>query len=427
MMKNKTLLYAIVAICVLVILGTWLFVSVNKSTVLVVEDQQTNENHIIIREARLEKAGYIVVKDSHNGKPGRNIGSSKLLQPGIYRNIAIGTEALRQGTNDLFALIFPRRVENSVVMEYFTVTIAMAVTYGGIGGGEKFQTLGQDVSVTAELSEPAVFVAGSISEAARFTKWLSPNVATRIQEVDFSNGLVVAVFSGPQPSSGFGITIQEVRAGPGIVRLIVNITEPTPGRAVSDIITYPYHIIYLLLDTAPGTNWIARTLEQNELILEVEGYGYANGDIIEIKTGSPTVGDVIMYESYKNRNMCLSIGSGVALGRILGVPGETFSFQNGNLQIRTEIVKFDRDYSQQRAIFGGQKYENLVARNIILTNGEYLIDKWVGLECVAGEIGGTVSSVYNRFTVNEEAIIGIIVEKIGHDQQVEEKFWHTVY
>jgi len=33
MMKNKTLLYAIVAICVLVILGTWLFVSVNKSTI----------------------------------------------------------------------------------------------------------------------------------------------------------------------------------------------------------------------------------------------------------------------------------------------------------------------------------------------------------------------------------------------------------
>jgi len=159
-------------------------------------------------------------------------------------------------------------------------------------------------------------------------------------------------------------------------------------------------------------------VEQGKLILEVDGYGYTVGDIVQIKTGQPALGDVIVYDPFKNKSMCLGMGPSMSLGKTLGVPRETFSFQKSNLKIRAEIVELDRDYSQQKAVFGGQKYENLVAKNITLENGESLIDRWVGLECFAGELDETGSSIsYNRFTVNEEAIIGIIVKKIGHDKR----------
>lgn len=169
-------------------------------------------------------------------------------------------------------------------------------------------------------------------------------------------------------------------------------------------------------------------VKPNKLTLEVDGYGFTAGDIIQAKTEQPVVGDVIIYDSFKNDSICFTMGSGKYLGKILGVPGETFSFQNGNLKIRTEIVKFDKDYSKERAVFGGQKYENLVDKNITLQPREYLIDKWMGLECFTGELDKTGSSIsYNRFTINKEAIIGVIGKKIGHDNKAENEFRSRIY
>lgn len=112
------------------------------------------------------------------------------------------------------------------------------------------------------------------------------------------------------------------------------------------------------------------------------------------------------------------------LGKVIGIPRQTFSFQNNNLKIRTEIFEFDRDYSREPAIFEGKKYKNLDGKNITLQSGEYLVDERVGSKCPTEESG---ANLYNRFTVNEEAIIGIIVKKIGHDKQAEEKFRNIIY
>ncbi len=116
-----------------------------------------------------------------------------------------------------------------------------------------------------------------------------------------------------------------------------------------------------------------RQVRPSKLTLEVDGYGYTVGDIVQTKTGRPALGDVIVYDPFKNKSMCLGMGPRMSLGKILGVPGETFSFRNGNLKIRTEIVEFDRNYSQKNAVFGGQKYKNLVGKNITLQIGEHLI------------------------------------------------------
>jgi len=163
----------------------------------------------------------------------------------------------------------------------------------------------------------------------------------------------------------------------------------------------------------------SQQVRQNRLTLEVEGYDYTVGDIVQIKKGQPTLGDVIVYDPFKNKSMCLGMGPSMSLGKIVGVPGKSVLSQNDGLKIRIEMIKFDRNYSQQKAVFGGQKYKNLSV-NVILKNGEYLLDKWVGFECFNGELDETGSSIpYNRFTVNEEAISGVVEKKIGHDNQVE--------
>lgn len=169
-------------------------------------------------------------------------------------------------------------------------------------------------------------------------------------------------------------------------------------------------------------------IEQNKLTLQVSGYNYTVGDIVQVKTGQPVAGDVVVYDPFKNKSTCLGMGSKMALGKIIGIPQETFSFQNTNLKIRTETINLNKDYSGQKTVFGNQKYDNLNAKNITLKNGEFLIDKWAGYECFAGEMDKFGSSItYNRFTVNQDAILGIITKKIGHDKKAEDELKSTIY
>ncbi len=181
------------------------------------------------------------------------------------------------------------------------------------------------------------------------------------------------------------------------------------------------------LRTKEIRNQIQR-VELSKLTLEVDGYGYTVGDIVQIKkVVQPAPGDVVIFDPFKNKSMCLGMGPSMSLGKIVGLPGESISFQNDVLKIRTEQIKLDRDYSQQAAVFGGQKYKNLTA-GITLKNREYLLNKWVGFECFNGELDETGSSIpYNRFTVNEDAISGVIEKKIGHDNQAEKEFKNRIY
>ena len=136
--------------------------------------------------------------------------------------------------------------------------------------------------------------------------------------------------------------------------------------------------------------------DQLTTTLEIDGYGYTVGDVVQIETGRPALDKVIIYDPFKNKSMCLSMGPDMSLGKIVGVPGETFSFQNSGLKIRSETIRFDKDYSHLRAVFGGQKYSTLAEKTITLKDGEYLMDKRVGLECFASHLGNEPPGAASR-------------------------------
>jgi hypothetical protein len=78
-------------------------------------------------------------------------------------------------------------------------------------------------------------------------------------------------------------------------------------------------------------------------------------------------------------------------------------------------------------MWGTSRYEDAANMELTVPGNEYLADNWVGLECT-GEIDETGSSKsYNRFTVKKEAIIGVILEKLGHDKEFEERQKGVVY
>jgi hypothetical protein len=122
-----------------------------------------------------------------------------------------------------------------------------------------FESLAQGESYTAQLENPTLFVVSNAAEADRFTQWLNdPEIAQQIQTVDFNTTYVVAIFRGKVGSSSYGIAIQEISTTPGTVQLRVNLTQPAPNQNVSDVITYPYHIVSVSrekLPIAPETTW----------------------------------------------------------------------------------------------------------------------------------------------------------------------------
>lgn len=65
-----------------------------------------------------------------------------------------------------------------------------------------------------------------------------------IPEVDFDTFMVVGVFMGEQPSSGYDISIERVeQQAPDSLQLQVQKTEPGPDCMNMTVLTHPYHII----------------------------------------------------------------------------------------------------------------------------------------------------------------------------------------
>ena len=67
--------------------------------------------------------------------------------------------------------------------------------------------------------------------------------------IDFDDNLVIAVFSGEKPTSGYGIEVVSVAIKDmqscDCTRLIVRVQYGLPGSVSQEVITHPHHIIQL--------------------------------------------------------------------------------------------------------------------------------------------------------------------------------------
>ena len=63
--------------------------------------------------------------------------------------------------------------------------------------------------------------------------------------IDFEKHMVVAVFDGQKPSSGYSVRVEEVvyAAAKKTVWVIYSEKAPSPGAANSAVLTYPSHVV----------------------------------------------------------------------------------------------------------------------------------------------------------------------------------------
>ncbi len=81
----------------------------------------------------------------------------------------------------------------------------------------------------------------------------------------------------------------------------------------------------------------------------------------------------------------------------------------------------------KQLMWATEKLDNVAGMKLRVPEGEFLADKWIGLECTGESDSSGSSKTYNRFTVKQEAISGVILEKLGHDKEFEERQKGVVY
>jgi hypothetical protein len=90
------------------------------------------------------------------------------------------------------------------------------------------------------IDEPREVVVRSNEEWRALWKQLSPQTMPR---VDFSGAVVVGVFLGSRPTSGYRVQIETVRLDGTKAIVEYREREPDPGGVVAQILTAPFHLI----------------------------------------------------------------------------------------------------------------------------------------------------------------------------------------
>jgi len=161
-----------------------------------------------------------------------------------------------------------------------------------------------------------------------------------------------------------------------------------------------------------------------QITLITGGYGYEVGDIVLVDTRQePKLGDIVQYDWRLNKSDCTAMGPGFYLAKVVGKPGDKVKFEIGSFFANGFTGSLP---ANKPTMWGSTKYEDVTNMILIVPDGEYLVDKCIGQECSGTDENGS-SILYNRYTVKSEAIIGVILEKIGHDQEFEDTQKSIIY
>lgn len=158
------------------------------------------------------------------------------------------------------------------------------------------------------------------------------------------------------------------------------------------------------------------------LVLVSGGLGYQTGDVVLVDTDRvPRPGDVVQYDARTNLSDCNAFGPGQYLARVAANPGAMVRFEQcmfvagcylGAIECGPEL--FPRT---QNVCWGDAWYNDVVGLTLQVPEDEYLAHGWIGQECRQMD-GASVAG--SRFTVKGDAIIGVIVKKLGHDDEMQQ-------
>ena len=104
--------------------------------------------------------------------------------------------------------------------------------------------------------------------------------APNAPEVDFSEEMVVAVFSGEKPTGGYSIEITQVEPGEDKVTIFFEEVSPERGQPVTEALTQPFHIVKVSrIDDLPVEFMSEYSLDEEFILYAGESVAIAGEDL----------------------------------------------------------------------------------------------------------------------------------------------------
>src|SRR5262245_19522185 len=83
-----------------------------------------------------------------------------------------------------------------------------------------------------------------VRSAAEWTAfWRTHNFDKPAPRVDFDKEMVVGVFMGSRPTSGYSVAITDVTERDGSTVVTYTESSPRPGTMSAQVLTFPYHLV----------------------------------------------------------------------------------------------------------------------------------------------------------------------------------------
>jgi hypothetical protein len=119
----------------------------------------------------------------------------------------------------------------------------------GIAGGAHSEVPMEQVAAGEQSGISTARMVVIRDEAAWQALWDEAAIRKPIPKIDFAKRMLVGVFLGTRPTSGFSVRVVAVRAGQEA--LVVTYTErhPSPHAMVMPVLTAPFVIVAVPLDT----------------------------------------------------------------------------------------------------------------------------------------------------------------------------------
>ena len=165
------------------------------------------------------------------------------------------------------------------------------------------------------------------------------------------------------------------------------------------------------------------------LVLVSGGYGYELADVVLVDAQrTPEPGDIVQYDDRLNDSDCYSFGPGQYLAKVIALPGESVAFQECSFSAGGFTGTMDCGLElwprTQGVYWGAEWLEDIAGGTLLVPEGELLADRWIGQECRQFGAGSRVGS---RFTIKSDAVIGVVLKKLGHDDRMQEYLESIVY
>ena len=138
------------------------------------------------------------------------------------------------------------------------LALLLVASRGAAGQVITFETLGQGAPEGTGPKGPTVYIAYAPEDFDKFLPFVASEHHNSIKSTDLSTYVIVAVFLGSAPSSGYAINVQDLFLREDRLNVAVTVRRPAPDQNARPAYTAPYHIIKIPREdfgSTPPLSW----------------------------------------------------------------------------------------------------------------------------------------------------------------------------